>query len=290
MNIETNFSVCEPFKKVNESVDFDIPENACDCHAHVFDDISELTENRIYTPSSAPLSSYQHLLSTLKLKRGVIVQPSVYGTDNRSTLEAVSKSSGNFRAVVVVDENITYEELLEFHEQGARGIRINVLFSGESTKDKLTKLAKLIAKVNWHMQLLIDVSIFDDFENFFSNFPVPIVIDHMGHVSSEKGVDDLGFQSLLRLMKTGNTWVKLSGSYRTTNQKEAPYDDITPFAQALVEANPNRCVWASDWPHPHIPVDMPCDADLLSMLKTWVPNQETRNKILVDNPAKLYGF
>ncbi len=282
--------LCAPADPAPKAPNFTVPSGACDCHAHVFGPASKLVASRLYTPPAAPLADYKNMLGVTGIERAVIVQPSVYGTDNRATLQAVAQAGGAFRAVVVVDPDVTIAELEAMHAQGARGARVNALFSGRSERAALLDLGVKLAEVGWHMQMLVDVSTFEDLEGFVAGLPVPVVFDHMGHVHVSNGLDDVGFMALLRLMESGQAWVKLSGSYRITGQDQPPYTDVTPFAQAVVAANSERCVWASDWPHPHIQVPMPNDGALLDMLFDWVPNTDTRNRILVNNPARLYGF
>ncbi len=268
------------------------PKGSCDCHAHIFGPEAQFPYSlpRTYTPPEASLISYLSMLDVIGIERAVIVQPSVYGTDNRATLNATSQMGERFRAIVVVDDDVSTKELEAMHEQGARGVRINLLFSSNARADNLKRLADILAGLGWHMQLLIDVSEFRDMNDVLGDMPCDLVFDHMGHMNAAKGLDNAGFQTLLSFMRDGKAWAKLSGSYRITSQPKPPYEDVLPIAQALIDANEDRCVWASDWPHPHIPVAMPNDGDLLSMLADWAPGEALRNKILVDNPAKLYGF
>ncbi len=271
---------------------FRIPSKACDTHAHIFgpQDCYPLVSNRAYTPPEARLEAYNSLLKTLGVERAVIVQPSVYGTDNRATLDAVSASDGRFRGVVVVDDDCSVEELLRLRQIGARGARVNLLFRSDAELGNLQRLAISLANARMHMQMLVDVSKVDGLYDLVSNLPVPIVFDHMGHIPAGLGINHPGFQALLRLLGDGKCWVKLSGSYRFTEQLDTPYDDVLPFARALVATNPDNLLWATDWPHPHIPLTMPNDGDLLNMLSDWVPNENTRNRILSDNPSRLYEF
>ena len=269
---------------------FTPPPGACDCHSHIFGPASQLVANRLYTPPDASLESYLHLLNALGLSRSVIVQPSVYGTDNRATLAAVAEAGQNFRAVVVVDDHISLAELHALHQQGARGARVNALFPSDAQLENLHRLARTLADTAWHLQILTDVSTFPDLEVLVNSLPVPVVFDHMGHIPAQLGVNHPGFQALLRLVGEGRAWAKLSGAYRITAQDHPPYTDVAPFAQALIRANPEQLVWASDWPHPHIRPPMPNDGHLLDMLADWVPDTVTRGRILVDNPARLYGF
>ena len=284
--------LCSPADPMPRPPVFNMPSQACDTHAHIFgpQDCYPLVSNRLYTPPEARLEAYNSLLKTLGVERAVIVQPSVYGTDNRATLDAVSASDGRFRAVVVVDDDCSVAELLTLRQKGARGARVNWLFRSDAELGNLQRLAISLANARMHMQMLVDVSKVDGLYDLVSNLPVPIVFDHMGHIPTGLGINNPGFQVLLRLLGEGKCWVKLSGTYRFTEQLDTPYGDVVPFARALVATNPDNLLWASDWPHPHIPVPMPNDGDLLSMLSDWVPNESTRNRILSDNPSRLYEF
>nr|WP_254429803.1 amidohydrolase family protein [Ruegeria atlantica] len=249
-----------------------------------------MVPDRLYTPPEASLASYEHLLSTLGFERAVIVQPSIYGTDNRATLEAAETDPERYRAIVVVDAAVTEEQLQKMHDQGARGVRANLLFSGDKAMTEVRTIADRIAPLGWHLQVLLDISTFPDPYTFFSTLPVQTVFDHMGHFPVTKGIGIKGFQDLLNLMSEGKAWAKLSGAYRTTSQAAPPYDDVISIAQALIAASPDQVVYGTDWPHPHIPGVMPNDGDLLDELAIWAPAAATRNAILTDNPARLYGF
>jgi len=271
---------------------FAVPPSACDCHAHIFGPAGRYpyAPDRAYTPPDASLEDYRQLLTSLGLQRAVIVQPSVYGTDNRRTLDAVAASDGDFRAVVVVDPDIADNELDTMHREGARAVRVNSLHGGGPGLEMLTPLARRLAHRGWHLQLLVDVSHFESLAAIVARLPVPVVIDHMGHMDAGLGVEHPGFQVLLEELSAGRVWVKLSAAYRLTRQAGYPYDDVGVLARALVTANPARLVWGSDWPHPRIHTSMPNDGDLLGLLADWAPDEEHRRRILVDNPASLYDF
>lgn len=288
----SSIPVCDGPDPAPHAPGFSLPDLACDCHAHVFgpEAAYPMVPDRLYTPPEASLASYEHLHGTLGFQRGVIVQPSVYGTDNRATMEAVSSDPVKYRAVVVVDGTASDDHLQALHEQGARGVRANLLFSGDRAMQDVRTIADRIAPLGWHLQVLLDISDFPDAHAFFSSLPVPTVFDHMGHFSAAKGVHDPSFQALLALMTEGKAWTKLSGAYRFTAHAHPPYDDVTPIARALIAANPEQVVFGTDWPHPHIPVAMPNDGDLLDHLARWAPDEGQRASILADNPARLYGF
>ncbi|MBL28906.1 MAG: GntR family transcriptional regulator [Rhodospirillaceae bacterium] len=269
------------------------PAGACDCHAHVLGplDAYPYQDDRAYTAPPALYEDYRAMLDTIGIDRAVIVQPSVYGTDNRCTLQAIARDPARMRGVAVFGDDITDAELQAMHDGGIRGVRFNLLFVGGVGLDSLEVIAARIARFGWHIQLLIDYRTLPDLADRLAGLPVDIVVDHMGHMPVEEGVGNPGFQALLRLMSEGKSWVKVSGNYRVS--KAAPaYADAIPFAQALLAANPDRCVWGSDWPHVGIwPGEpMPNDADLLDALLDYAPDEALRRRILVDNPARLYGF
>ena len=269
-----------------------LPDGACDSHAHVFGPPSRynFAEDRTYTPPEAPLGAYRRVLETLGLSRTVLVQPSVYGTDNSAMLDALAELGAMARGIAVVDLGVSMKELKRLHKAGIRGVRFNLLYRGGVRLAVLERLADKIKDLGWHVQLLVDVSDCPEFWRIADALPVDIVFDHMGHMSAEKGIDDTGFQALLALLRGGRAWVKLSAPYRITGRGQAPYVDVDAYARALIAAAPERVLWASDWPHPHVQIAMPNDGELMDMLSSWAPDMDVRRRILVDNPAALYGF
>ena len=262
-----------------------IPPGACDSHFHVFDKPSPQVADRSYTAPPAPLAAYRNVQHTLGLDRSVIVQPSVYGTDNRTTLQSLP-TDGSMKAIVVVDDDTKSDELKALAARGAVGARANLMFQSGAQTENLTALTGSMADLGWHLQVLADVSALPDLADFVSRLSVPVVFDHMGHVPARKGINNPGVQTLLALLDHGNVWVKLSGAYRIAPVTPS---DAAPVAKALIAANPDRLVWGTDWPHPAIKGPMPDDGDLLDMLFDWA-DPETAHKILVQNPEQLYGF
>lgn len=244
---------------------------------------------RSYTPPVASLEAYQQLHATLGIERAVIVQPSVHGTDNQVTLEAIAAYGPECRGVAVVDETVSDDELATLHDGGVRGLRLNILFGGGVGLQALEPLAERVAPLGWHIQLLLDASDMRELAPRIRTLPVPVVVDHMGHMAVTKGLDHPGFQALLALVADGLSWIKLSGNYRISSQ--APeFADAIPFARALIEAAPQHMIWGTDWPHPALYDFMPNDGDLLDALQAYAPEEDLRDAILVDNPARLYGF
>jgi predicted TIM-barrel fold metal-dependent hydrolase len=248
-----------------------------------------MVKQRSYTPPPASLQAYQSMLNTLGIERGVIVQPSFYGYDNRCTQDAVRDSAGAFRGVAVVPNDVSSSELAALHGEGFRGARVNLLFRGGSSLDGLEVLASRLAKLGWHLQFLLDISTLPSLRERLEALPCDVVFDHLGHFHPCGPGATEGFAALEQLLDNGRTWVKLSGGYRLSSQP-TPFSDLRTFAQRLVQRRPDRLVWGSDWPHTAFEGDMPNDGALLDTLADWVPNDSTRHQILVDNPARLYEF
>ena len=274
---------------------FTLPPGATDTHFHIFGPMAQysFSQKRIYTPPDALLADWQRLANALGVERGVIVQPSVYGTDNAVTLANLKTMNGKWRAVVVVEDSITDNELEAMHALGVRGIRFNVVDvateKGVLPMHRVRRMAERIASLGWHVQFLMHVDEYPDLEKMFDGFPTDIVIDHFGYMKAAKGVTHPGFQAFLRLMKGGRCWCKFTGAYRISAH-DMPYPDVTPLAHAIIGANPNRVVWGSDWPHPKHEGAMPNDGVMCERLLEWIPDAALRNRVLAENPARLYGF
>lgn len=272
--------------------DFEMPAGATDTHAHVIGSPPEYpyVPERAYTPPPAPLEAYRAMHRALGIERGVIVTPSCHGTDNRITLEAIAAYGAGARGIAVVEETVLDRELAHLDDGGVRGLRLNVLFGGGVGLDALETLGPRARELGWHVQLLIDVS-----ENLARIAPairrlgIPVVIDHMGHMPVDRGLDDPGFQLLLNLVRDGLVWIKLSGCDRVS-ARPPEYSDAAPMARALIEAAPGHMVWGTDWPHVSKAEHMPNDTMLLNRLADYAPDPDMRRAILVDNPARLYGF
>ena len=274
---------------------FALPPGSCDCHAHVFGLATRYpySPKRIYTPPDASPADYRRMLGVLGVERAVLVQPSVYDTDNRAILDAIAASNGRMRGVAVVEESVTDRELARMHDIGVRGIRFNIVDvkddKGMLAMDVVRRLAQRIRPLSWHVQFLMHVDEFPELDTMFAGFPVDIVIDHFGYMQTSKGIGHPGFQALLRLLRAGRCWVKFTGAYRISRE-EMPYRDVVPYAHALVAAAPDRIVWGTDWPHPKHEKSMPNDGEMCDRLLEWIPDEKQRRLALVDNPARLYGF
>ena len=268
-----------------------LPPEAWDCHAHIFGPVEQypFTANRSFTPPEASLTAYRRMLAALGIAHAVIVQPSVFGTDNRCTFDSVSAAGGLWRGVAVVNPNPSEKELERLHAAGFRGVRVNVLFKGGLTFGALEPMARKIAPLGWHLQLLLDCRDLIELAPRVRQLPVEIVVDHMGHMPTSAGDQHPGFQILLQLVREGRCWVKLSGAYRISDEPY-PYHDVVPFARALIEADASHMVWGSDWPHPCVTGSIPKDTELLDLLAMWAPDADVRRRILTENPAVLYGY
>ncbi|MDR4307888.1 amidohydrolase family protein [Chelatococcus sambhunathii] len=219
---------------------------------------------------------------------GVLVQVSVHGVDNRLMLETLRAHRERLRGVAVIEPDASEATLRALDEAGVRALRLNVLFGGGIGFEKLERLASIAREMGWHLEFLIDAKDLVELAPRLRKSPARFVIDHMGHFPTSRGLDDPGFRTLLGFVGDG-AWVKLSGAYRTS-VAGTPYEDVIPFARALLKAAPDRCVWGSDWPHvAHWPGPLNA-GDLLDGLADWAPADEDRQRVLVRNPAHLYGF
>ncbi|MBU3607752.1 amidohydrolase family protein [Polynucleobacter nymphae] len=274
------------------------PAGAVDCHAHVCGParVFPYAQERIYTPPDATVENYQALLQMLGIDRAVLVQPSVYGTDNRAMLTALKAYPKQFRGVAVIPNepaDVSDRSLEELHLAGVRGIRCNMVDVADKSAglpiQTLRALAERIKPFGWHLELLMHVNEYPDLAAVFKNFPVDLVFGHFGYSHAKHGIADKGFEGLLELMRNGQAWVKMTGPYRICDGN-LPYADMRPFNDAVIEANSKRLIWGSDWPHVMVKKQMPHDADLCELFGSWVTDSSLRKTILVDNPCILYDF
>jgi predicted TIM-barrel fold metal-dependent hydrolase len=269
-----------------------LPPGSCDCHAHVFGPQSRypfVPDAKYIAPDASP-EDYVRMLRIIGCDRAVLVQPSVYGTDNSAMLDALRSGVFPFRGVAVVDENVTDRELQDMHEAGVRGVRINLAAWTPGLKlDQAPRLAARIKAMGWHLQFFVDFKEVPELEDRLTKLDIDIVLDHFGRAPAKDGVESPSFQTLLRLLARENCWAKIMGVY-FVSEAYPKFADIAPLARAVVAAAPDRTLWATDWPHPMGLKQMPNDGDLADMLVDWVPDEAQRQKVLVDNPARLYGF
>jgi predicted TIM-barrel fold metal-dependent hydrolase len=269
---------------------FAVPLGAIDSHFHLFGPASRyaMVDDREYTPPPITPQQARHLFDTLGIARAVVIQPSIYGDDNRAQLEGAADIGIPVRAVVVAPYATPEREMAKLNAQGARALRFILAHPGGLPLADLERLAARCSEMGWHIQLLAKGPQLVELEPRIAKLACPAVIDHIGMIRPADGVQQPVFQVLLRLIRQGH-WVKLSGAYRLS-QQPPPYHDLVPFAQELVAARPDRIVWASDWPHVFVKGQMPNTTDLMDLLADWIPDEATRRRVLVDNPAELYGF
>jgi predicted TIM-barrel fold metal-dependent hydrolase len=284
---------CLPPRAVTSAPHWKAPANSTDCHFHINGpyDRYPLSPGRSYSPPVVDVPAYLAMARTVGIGRMVIVQPSTFGTDNDCTLDAVELlGSHNARAVVVIDDSVDINALKQMHARGARGVRFNAVSGNGTPLDQLESLAAKVVQLNWHIQFYTHGERIAELAPLIRKLPVTVVLDHMAGVNSDRGTDSPEFRAAAGLLQSGQAYVKISG-YRSS-VKGFPYDDVAPLARGYIEAAPDRCVWGSDWPHPSLFGDthMPDDGQLFDMLGAWAPSDELRRKILVDNPARLYGF
>jgi 2-pyrone-4,6-dicarboxylate lactonase len=269
-----------------------LPSRACDCHAHVFGPQSRYpyAPNAAYIPPDALPANYVRMLRTIGCERAVLVQPSIYGTDNALLLDTLRADVFTLRGVVVVDSTISDKELQDMHRVGVRGVRVNLAAETPGpTLDHAQALGPRLKALGWHMQFYLDLKQLPAAATKLGRLPINVVIDHFGRLPAADGVKSPAFLALLRLLRGENCWAKLMGPYLISDQAPG-FPDVAPLAKAVVAAAPDRVVWGSDWPHPGAGAMMPNDGTLADMLNEWVPDERQRHKILVENPARLYGF
>ncbi|GJD56153.1 amidohydrolase family protein [Methylobacterium dankookense] len=267
-----------------------VPAGAVDTHAHVIGLPPDypLVEDRSYTPPAAPAGRYLAMLDATGMRNGVLVQVSVHGTDNRLMVDTLRANRERLRGVAVIPLGLPDRELAALKEAGVVALRLNVLFGGGVGFEDLESYGALAREMGWHLQFLVDARQLPPMAQRLARLPVPFVVDHMGHMPTSAGLDDPGFRTLVDLVRDG-AWVKLSGAFRTS-VAGAPFADTIPFARALNDAAPERCLWGSDWPHVAAWDGPPPVGDLLDLVAAWIPDEARRRLYFVDNPRRLYGF
>ena len=267
------------------------PPGACDCHMHVFADRFAAPDDARPRPPQASVAMYRAVQAALGLQRVVVVQSNFYGSDNRGMLEALTAYGAEARGVVVVTPDVDDAELQRLTDLGVRGVRVHMLPGGTLQWEHLDAVVARVQPFGWHVQVQFNGWELPQHEQQLRRLPLDIVIDHIGKYlePAPPTVDDPAFASLLRLLDGGRCWVKLSAPYESSRRSAPAYDDVAPLARALVQSHPERCVWASNWPHPGR-VPTPSNAVMLDQLLNWADDDATRRRILVDNPASLYGF
>ncbi|MDV7143843.1 amidohydrolase family protein [Tropicimonas sp. TH_r6] len=286
---------CPPPVADTEAPKLIMPARACDVHTHVFGPEAHYpySPRRGYTPEDAPLSAMQRMHDILGIERCVLTQPSVYGTDNRAMMDAVATAPDRYRAIVAVEPDVSDSDLEAWNAAGARGVRFNLVDKGGmpfDSFDQIVDFSERLFDLGWHVEFLLHVDRFPNLAQNLARLHTDVVLGHMGYMKMPKGIATPGFQDFLSLLRDGRCWSKMTGAYRVTERDTPPYDDVVPVARAIMEAAPERVLWGSDWPHPWHYREMPNDGYLLDQLADWTKDQTTIQRILVENPARLYGF
>jgi 2-pyrone-4,6-dicarboxylate lactonase len=268
------------------------PPLACDAHCHVFGPGAKFpyAPDAPYVPPDAPFEGLQRLHSILEIERAVIVHASCHGADMRVTLDAIARSQGRYRGTAIIDESYGEKDFEKMHAGGIRGVRFNFVkhLGGRPDMAFFNRTVQRLPELGWHLILHLDAQDIVELGGILRNIPVPMVIDHMGRVNAADGLEQPPFKVLLEFMRNPNGWVKICGAERVSS-KGPPFSDAVPFAQALIAAAPERILWGTDWPHPNVKW-MPNDGELADLFALMAPEPEIQKKILVENPARLYGF
>jgi predicted TIM-barrel fold metal-dependent hydrolase len=278
---------CDPPPLHPEPAAAKLPAGSCDNHFHVFGPQARypMDPRRNYTPHESSLDAYREVMGAISIGRGVIVQPSVYGTDNRATLDALQAGGPAFRAIVVPAADVGDAELERMHALGVRGVRLNLLNPQMLTVEAALAILGRMAGRGWHLQVLLDLGKQPDaLRALVAKTSVPVVVDHMGKLAPTTRS-----HALFDLLKAGVCWVKLSGSYRVSAEP-SPHGDLTGLARAFVDANPRQVLWGTDWPHTELHHGTPSAASLAALVHTWLPDEALRRQICVSNASRLYGF
>ena len=275
---------------------FVLPAGACDTHVHVYGPASiyPYSDDRRYTPPDAPTQMLEKLHQQLGVDRAVIVQATVHGHDNRAMLNAVSRAPDRHRGIALVRGDVTLAELKALHAGGVRGVRFSFVrhLGGAPDLEVVKRVADRIAPLGWHLQVYLEAEDLVRYRPFLESLQVPFVIDHMGRIMVKDGLDQAPLATLVDLLKNERSWVKLSGPERISaslSTGEFPYVDAVPFARQLIAAAPDRVLWGTDWPHPNVR-EIPDDGKLVDLLPRYTSDTSLLQKLLVDNPTRLYWY
>jgi len=267
-----------------------VPANTTDCHFHIYDARYPVDPKAVLHPGDATVADYRLLQRRIGTTRGVIVQPSTYGVDNRLLTEALGEFGlAGARGVAVVNASVTDAELKRLHAAGVRGIRFNLVQAGATTLDMLDPLSKRVAALGWHVQVHASAEQIVAAMSQWSRLPCPVVFDHLGRVPEPRGISHPAFGIICTLLQRGKAWVKLSGFYQDSRVGPPSYADSVAVAKAYVLEAPERLVWGSDWPHPTMKDnEKPDDAILIDLMAECAPREAVRHRILSDNATRLY--
>lgn len=268
---------------------FDMPPLACDAHCHIFGPVAQFpfAAERTYTPAEATKYHLDTLHTAIGIDRAVLIQPACYGYDNSALLDAIAERPDHRRGVALLDSSVTAREIATLHSGGIRGVRFNLVghLGALPTPDVIARMAEKIGGLGWHIALHMQASDIPAWQETFS-LPIPIVIDHMARIEARYGLAQKGMRDLLAVLERPNCWIKLSGADRMA---EAPFTEAVTIARHIATKVPDRIVWGSDWPHPNVE-RVPDDRDLVDLIPAVAPDAAAMKAMLVDNPARLYGF
>jgi 2-pyrone-4,6-dicarboxylate lactonase len=278
---------------------FVLPAGTVDTHCHIFGPGAEFpyAPERKYTPCDASKDQLFALRDHLGISRNVIVQATCHGADNSAMLDAVGASGGRARGIATVRPDITDAELAELDAAGVRGVRFNFLkrLVNAAPKEDLAAIAERIAPLGWHIVIYFESADLEELEGFFASLPTPLVVDHLGRPDVTQPVDGPEFSRFLRFVDRNDVWVKVTCPERLTvtgrpalNGEREAYSDVVPFGRRVVEEFPEAVLWGTDWPHPNLTGHMPDDGLLVDHVPRVAVTSESRHKLLVDNPMRLY--
>lgn len=289
-----------PFDPNPRAPGWQLPANACDSHIHVFGpaNIFPFAEDRRYEPPSAPVEFYFGMQKITGLERAIVVQPTAHGTDNSAILDAIAKSGGRMKGIANIDENTSDAELAMLNAGGIVGARFSLMDDRSGSREAIEKALPRMEALGWSLDLHVDPVNFLSHEAFIRNLKITTCVDHMARCEPADGVEHGAFQLLLDLLKQDHFWVKIASISKISaknmvhEQGAIPYDDMLPLARAVIAAAPDRVIWGSDWPHGNTFKlgTVPNDGALLDFFGAAAPDDATRQRILVDNPARLFGF
>jgi len=288
-----NKKTCLPPNNNTTTPHFKAPKNSCDAHCHIFGPHATFpySNKATYWPPDAPKAYLKKMHDKLGIERAVLVQASCHGKDNMAMMDAIASSNGSYKGVCMADDSFSDEQFEALDKGGVKGIRFNFVthLGGAPDLAMMQNVIKRIAHLKWHLVIHVNAEDILKYQDLFAKFEVPIVVDHMGRVPTEKGITQEAYKILLQFMRDENWWVKICGSERISKSGPPFYDAIV-YAQGLLEIAEDRILWGTDYPHPNIQEHMPNDADLLDLVPLITKNEKLQKKVLVDNPARLYQF
>jgi predicted TIM-barrel fold metal-dependent hydrolase len=272
---------------------FRMPPDAADCHVHIVGPAARFpfVGPRAHRAYDAPKEVLREIHRRLGIARCVVVHGVHHGDDMSATLDALFTGHGAYRAIMPNDPEIGDRRLSELNASGFRGVRFNFMarLGGPPAREEFLRASERIAPLGWHILIHMDAEEIHRYEDMLRASKAPLVFDHMLRIDPSRGTAQEPFQKLVAFLKEGRDWAKISALEKFSKEKY-PFRDICGIAAALVDAAPDRCIWGSDWPHPDVALPPTNDADLADLIPSYAPTTAQQQKLLVDNPARLYGF